>query len=582
MQYFPIRTFSGIETRISATRQDRGTLRRAEGVLTIPRNALSSGPEWFVPWGMDNFADAVDGLMIEGDRVEFVTLSRGSHTFLIAWDFANVRAQGMWHVAGNGDPQFGETGGVILASAGSVYGTEGRRWFGSWLGDRLFLGNGADPNLVWHSGGLRIFGPGSEPADPRNPSRFRIPPCTSAVIDRRGHMFVAGNDNHPLRVWIADPPTSTYPFNEGVQNLDRSFKDLTQAEGSRITSLSLAGANVVCHMPEGAIALRQLEKYADGWRAAQRPLAVYAGAASPDCGRDIKQGPFYLGQDREIYRVQALVGEQQYNEERPRDAEIATNRSSGEWNRDMLEPDGDEFIVFNESFGQLWLWARTKQGGRAAWCYNLQHFAVTGPFRWPPLLAGAQVRGSSWMAGITPKGRLLASDLTAIGEQFDESGDIESPPDAPQAIEPDTPCWAGVHPDTGSFVQSIEGEAIGMGSPWKDWSSELPDVWQYFPNATVAIIEMAEQDFGSPAALKNFLEIKVQWQRNAKVHCGVWAESDGQRDGQWIGQAWPNQEQRSFINITGTRLRVRIIAVFTGQRAVLPDVTIGFLPGVPR
>jgi len=105
---------------------------------------------------------------------------------------------------------------------------------------------------------------------------------------------------------------------------------------------------------------------------------------------------------------------------------------------------------------------------------------------------------------------------------------------------------------------------------------------RWLNNAYLAIIELFEEDFGTPVMRKNILELREQWRRNQLAYLGAFVEVNGVRDGQWMGNAWNNLEQVCHVNVTGTRMRLRLIIVFfNDQQAMLPDLTVGYRPVAP-
>ncbi len=106
LKSFPIKRFSGMETKYSPITQKPGTLRYADGVNVVPLGNLSFGPNWQPAWGLTNFAALVTAALAgaEANQVHFVEVSNAGSTLLVAWDLKNNRPQGIWHVIGSGNP----------------------------------------------------------------------------------------------------------------------------------------------------------------------------------------------------------------------------------------------------------------------------------------------------------------------------------------------------------------------------------------------------------------------------------------------------------------------------------------------
>jgi ABC-type phosphate transport system auxiliary subunit len=132
------------------------------------------------------------------------------------------------------------------------------------------------------------------------------------------------------------------------------------------------------------------------------------------------------------------------------------------------------------------------------------------------------------------------------------------------------------------IVHVLGGVSIGMSDPWAQWSaSGLPTPTRFFNNATVQVIELANEDFGSPTVLKEMLQIRLQFQRNTRAYIGVFAESEGRRYGRWRGLVYPREEKLSGIKLLGRRLTLRLVIVyFNAQNFMLRDLSIDWLPAV--
>src|SRR3990167_8672981 len=221
-QSFQIQQFHGIETKISGTKQERGTLRVAAWVNVVPVGALSFGPSWATAWGQSTLGTEIATALTAAtaDKVHFVMLTRSAYTFLIAWNKTAERPRGIWQVAGTADPSLSAaSGSTITATNNTVYRdhTNLLPYYGSWVQDELWLGNGTDTNICWADGALAVLGPATTPTDPQDPSQVAFPPCLSWVVHPSGAVFGAGNVTTPLRIYAGEEPDVDFPLNRGLK-----------------------------------------------------------------------------------------------------------------------------------------------------------------------------------------------------------------------------------------------------------------------------------------------------------------------------------------------------------------------------
>jgi hypothetical protein len=123
-----------------------------------------------------------------------------------------------------------------------------------------------------------------------------------------------------------------------------------------------------------------------------------------------------------------------------------------------------------------------------------------------------------------------------------------------------------------------------MATPWDEWSaSGLPTPTLFFKNATVAVIDIANEDFGDPNSIKEVLNVRLQFLRNTRAYVGVFAESGGVRYGRWRGLIYPKEEKLSGLKLVGRRLNLRIILIyFNDQPLLLRDLSVDFEMSVPN
>ncbi len=599
MKTFPVRKFSGIETKFSSEDQDRGTLRRADGVVCVPNGALTTGPSWAAAWGLDTLGASITTALSGADaaKVHFVTVAKGGHTLLIAWDLAASRPRMIAHVEGVGDPTFGTSGGTtISAPATSVYRdkTAALPWYANPIDSRWFIGNGTDANLVWTGGALAVLGPTSTPLQAHDPSRETFPPCIAFCQDEQGVIYGAGNVTYPLRIWHSDMPAIAYPQLTGIRAQATSYREVVAPSGTLITALRMVDSyRVAVHLNNAgpAILIPARDSNPGG---VTRPATDHASAITPNCVRDKKQHPFYLGTDLEVYRIQKVAPGDDATDWR--DQRLATDRSSGAWNAVLAKPasGGDYFTVYDDKNGRLWLWATlnsTTGSRQALYCYDERAFAVTGPWKYPDFRAVTRIRDDSAAGciavGITLDGALLYADMANIGElalpaysdaigadyaEFASAGAAGSSTGIPTV---------GVSADGLQFKQILNGQTLSMATPWSDFAVADVTCTKFYKNAHLVVIEPSLEDFGDVAGAKDILEILLNWRRNQRAYVGVYVECEGVTDGRWLGAGYPEAQQVFPILCKGATLRIRIVAVcFNASQAYLSGLAVGYLPGV--
>lgn len=603
MKSFVIRKFSGIETKIEAPEQDRGTLRRAAGVVPVPNGALSTGPIWNLAWGAAqiSFMAGISGALTSAGadfvHVHFATFAIQGATFLIAYDRVSNRTRGCFHVAGTGaiDPSVA-LGFSPVAPSTSIYRnkTAGLAWYASYIDSRIILGNGTDPNLVWSNGALALFGPVKTPADHRNPAREAFPPCTCFCQDERGVIYGAGNATYPLRIYRSEIPSVQFPQLDGVREAASSYFEVMAASGTTITAIRMIDAyKVAVHLSVGGISiLNPATVDTDG--GVTRPAAFCSGAITPNCVRDRRTHPFFLGRDLEIYRVRNVVNPADSKDWR--DTFLATDRSSGLWNVMLEKPatSSDYFTIYDEKNGRLWIFGllTTALGGQGAmYCYDTRSFAVTGPWLYPYdhaiWQAGSRDQGQQIALAISSNGSLLYSDLNDIGERTlpdytDPLGAAyaelsAAPVHAPQSGIP----FVGVSADGTQFkVRTPNGFFLSLATPWSDFALADITATRFYDFAHLSVIELNTEDMGDPDIWKEFHTLQLEWARNTRAYVGVYVECDGRRSGKWRGLAYPAEAQVCGIACAGRRIRVRIIIVaFNDKPALLSSATIFYNVG---
>lgn len=622
MQQFAIKKLVGISTKTVAESQDRGTLRRADGLICTPTDALSTAPTWSVCWGLSgliaSMATALSGAT--ANKVHFVTITDSTgNIVLVAWDLSTTSARGIWVVAsGTAAPDFTSGSGVVLASPNTTaYRDKSAAlfWYGTWVGSRLFLGNGTDINAVWESGALALLGPSSEPTDLSNPSRFRFPPCKAFAMGPDGVIYAGGNVSAPLRLYASDPPSYSYPTISGTLTTDRSWTDLNRyvPQGSAIAALSPTQQGCMVHLGNGGV-LRAFgkEKSTDGNLMIQGPTANYAGAFNQACvTTNGFTGTSYFGADSELYGDHAISG--QYGDDAERDDQIETHKSSGQWNR-LLYRGGlslfRHFLLDDTLNGRVWLCGPLTLAQKPGlYSFDRKSQSMTGPHYFPRLSCAAELlrqdlpgsaqplaNGSPFVTvGVSVAGALMFADLGKVGElALDSPGaSIGTAYQIKATIPTATIGLAniGVY-DSGDgslnkfAMVASSGEVYLLADPWSDWTDNgttVPTgITNWFLNAQLAIAETSAEDYGSPSAQKDICSLRQNWRFDQRVYCGVAVQSANIRDYRWIGTPFGYEEQYAMITSKGTRATFRLMIVaFNGSPSCLPDCSVGLSVGTP-
>jgi hypothetical protein len=632
MEQYPIRSFRPVETREDNTDQDRTVLRLCEGMLAVPVGALCSGPRWKPLWGITDLAAQCTAALAGANiaKAHFVTVTRGNHVWLVVWSLATSAPLGWFYVTTStpADFDFDSTSSVTVASTNnSVYRNKdgSAYWFASRIADRWYFGNGVDDNVQWKDGALIALGPASTPTDVYDPSRVKIPACTSFVMSETRSILAAGNAAAPKRVWVTAPPTKDYPFIEGIYDLTTSYIDLSYTEATRITALTAFQNYVTAHTDAKPVNLFDIDGTNDGWKCRQAPGAANSSAPSPAAVRDTNgMASFYVGADGEIYQDQAIrVGP---NDKRAaREQDIATDRALG-WNRDMETPvtSGRVHTAYDRRLSLFWVFAEmgTWEGHMGLWVYNERNRSVTGPFRYPNALASAAVANTptSTIVGIvTHGGEMLYADLSAIGETeafLLEDADTELGADYAQLSSAPTPTpgypFVAMTADSsivaevdlnGDFAlrdlldsagntitnsngaplrsQPLSGLRTSMATVWSQFAGGGSYTFtKFWKDAYVARFETTYMDFGDARLRKNYLELTMTWQRHSRAYVGIYAETDGGlRRGRFKGLVFDKETHVIPLNVEGRRIRVRVVAVlFNNAPALLRDMAIGWLP----
>ncbi len=607
-QTFEIRRFLGIRNSEETSDLPRGSLRKAEGFVLTPSGALTGGPSWSSLLG-GNVKSSIQTSLAAADatKVHFVTVTKGTSCFLIAWDKAAARSRGCWYVGpNNSDPTVSGILFTQYTDANWLNKTAALRWYGSWINGALWLGNGTDTNLIFTrvdglfvtGGTLALLGPASPPADTDDLSKYRFPPCKQFVQTAEKVIYGAGNVTNPLYVYASEKATALYPSITGVLSLDTSFVKINHTNATAVNALQLRGGAVVAHTDAGAVLVTGYERGGDAYKAQQVPTRADSGACNPNCVSDSDGSlAYYLATDFELYRTSAAK-QGNYGEKEQRAPNIATAVGEMLWNANMaLNGSTDDFaVVHDRKDGLVFILASLSAGTSSGfYCYHEPDRSdgmIVGPIRYPDAVEMVMitVNERTYVAILTRAGVLMSAKLsdlyeadswqlpsygTALGAAYQSSGSAPTP-GAGLPI-------AAVNSTTGALRLVIDSVVLGMASPWDQWTSGLtPTVNLWFNNANIAIFEVANEDFGDPASLKEFLQTRLQFQRNSIAYLGVFAESEGLRHEKWRGTNYPKEEQLSGLKLLGRRLTLRVVILyFNDQRFLLRGLGVDFLQNAP-
>lgn len=576
-------------------------MRKAEGLLVTPSGALTGGPAWSPLWSLsDARASILTALSgATSNKVHFVRITRGGFSWLVAWDITADRDRGVFYLGGYGTDPIGASGSITLTATNtSVWRekTAGLRWFGSWINGALWLGNGVDGNLVYTGGSLAVLGPATEPADIDVTARFRFPACKQWVMTADKVIYGAGNAAAPMNVWATEKANALYPSLDGLLSLDTSFVRVNHTRATAITSIAaLAPGAVVAHTDAGTVIISGFEQGSDAYKAQQTPTECPHGAINPNCTQDADGSvSYFIGMDRQLWRDGANR-QSAYQKKQRVESAVATAYAGDLWNADMSAASDDFAILHDRQGGLVFMLTPLTIGRQGLYCYHESdgdQSYITGPIRYPDLLSACLVTANlrTLIVGMTRAGAMVWADLTTLTERdswqlpprTDPIGAAYTPAVSQPSADPALPV-VGINPTAGAETirQIIDGLNTGMANPFAQWTASSPTASQWFKNAAVAVIELANEDFGSPDVIKEFCQVRLQFQRNARVYVGVFGESEGLRYGYWRGTRYPKEEFLSGLKLVGRRLTLRLVFVyFNDSPFLLRGLSIDFNPAV--
>ncbi|MFZ5805794.1 MAG: hypothetical protein ACOY3I_01110 [Verrucomicrobiota bacterium] len=219
-------------------------------------------------------------------------------------------------------------------------------------------------------------------------------------------IYMAGNYEKPLRIFYTQQANEESSL---IDTLDETlFKDLIPQDifSDEITALT--------EFQGGAIAFAGKTAFAPATDVRQ---SILSSPLNQRVGAHWTNGYYYyLGQDFNLYRIQAL----------PRDVNakpidtLASEKIKGcirEYanTTDAIFPHGAVDYVN----GLWWIWVRAKFGGCAAFAFDFASSELTGPFYLPQFAAVTQISSSDGrMIGVTARGEIFVWDLRKLADSF--------------------------------------------------------------------------------------------------------------------------------------------------------------------
>ena len=312
LQYLSIRDLGNIDQRKESTQQLNTRFRTAEGVLPYPMGALSTMPEWAVWIDLAATVDAgISTLDLTSSDYNLLVLREtnqddaksGLIVFISAPSGSDYRDRGslVLRAPVASQPAFTAIAGFSLGT------TTPLPWYASRIGSEWWLGDGSNSNRVIDAEGT-ISLLEADPGDIYDKSRDDFPPCLQWQMGSGREVYGAGNVNSPMRVWVTAKPGNQHgPVFHGIESLETSYVDIVAPHATRITALSAFGPYITVHTDRGLFDLFGHPGGPDGFKAVQRSSIANAGAANPDCVKDITGlASYFLGTDGGLYNDESV------------------------------------------------------------------------------------------------------------------------------------------------------------------------------------------------------------------------------------------------------------------------------------
>jgi hypothetical protein len=595
MRYFRIKEFSGIQNQRSGSDEDRGTLKMLTNSVPSPKGTVSSAPQWGrVYLNAETQAGKVQSFTdVAANRVVTYTNASGVTTAIAVPVTAGFKAA--------------PTGSVsnMVATDHTLTGVGM-----SGIGPEIFIGDGVGDNL--RIGEDTNWAPAllSPPMTGRyTHSLVGYPACTTFVVGPDHAVYAAGNAEAPTTVWVSEPVdiSSGISVSHGIQSAVLSPVELALNNATKITGLSTFRDYVVVHTDVGVVLLyrTQRNQAGTGYRVKQTASPTHAGAANPSVvSNALGVAPYYLGTDGQIYRDEAArAGLQDKMEVRGR--EVATWKAISVWDTD-INGVSDAFAAFEP--GTSWYLAavdiarKQSYGGLPWFLYSGDTNTISGPHLYPQFTAVCSLPGSPYLLAVDALGDFWSTNLDDVREQRNlppTSSNISTaaprvtiriPADVEHVLATENnevitneqdEMLLIANPQFGAKFSATDAlEGLIYEGPFSDGaiSSEIMD-GSIFHNSVLAVVETSFEDFKAPEQHKHFMELLLKFNPDSIGYCGVFIETeDGLTAGRWLGDISTRDTWKTFFNIRGRQLRIRLYVVTDlNNRWVLNDLAIGYM-----
>jgi len=575
MRYLRVPSFSGIENHRQDT--NRGTLRVCEGAVLGAAGSLRSAPIW-------------------KEEFPLVIPSTGSHVMVgqdttfnkYAFTTKDGKVDGL-KVFVNENPVPSNIGDLISLNSATTMTGANQAFINDVGSNKALVGNGTTLKKMINplGGAVQVEDLVADEKDIYQLENIPFPNCSIFVMGLRKCIYAAGNPDTPLTIYVSEPLSAEDPFKEGIYSSQMSKVEILGTNATKINALSTYQDYVVVHTDSGVVLLYSVEttQSSAGFRVEQVSAATNSGAINQNCvaGSAIIQ-PYYVGVDGEVYKdSSARRGPD--NKPAYSDVEQVTAKAKGLWNKAVPDDYRGAFSTYDTFSGLYNFYMPASErsemsgGDFQGYYYSDQQQAIVGPVLHPRMTAVTSVADTSLLLGVSSSNQLMSCDT----EQLKESRIIEGP-----TFDP----WTGVDgttPNSTSIVE-VDSNAGVFNYGGRTYASTMADsavgdtVLQnatYYPDAYLSVVELAYEDMQGVHVPNQIHEIVTTFQGKSYGHLWVYAENeDGQVKGGFKGSLFQKTQHKSFINLRGRRIRVRLFIVsHTDFPWVLTDLTLGFLAG---
>lgn len=614
LQYLSIPVLRGIEGLTDSLDRKPGGFRQAIGVAPFPAGSLTTGLRW-----RPALADGGDPISIADLKALVPQHKTSYHAYL--WEAGDFRAlligrlepmhiTGLVVLEGNlADLDTEDPPASTLTLVPNVGTLSDQPWFPSRVLDRIYIGNGVDPNLRYFNGEVGLL----TATGPDNYSHKEVesfPPCRCFSIGRQRQIYAAGNNENPLRVWVGARITDQNGLCEGVESLETSYTDITPSwQGDYpITAISTFQHYTAVHSQAGVVVLFTPDGTVDGFKVQQGASPTNAGAANPLCAVDAGgYATYYLGADGNLYHDHS-VRSGPYNKHYGMHVDVAPAKALGVSTLNSNERIGLDTgaIAYDRERGLVWV-ANQPTGypdsGMGLWCYNEHSKEYTGPILSLPMARMSTVqnpvtRSQHGIFAMTLSGHFYCARFSSVEEgaetwmseadlwtrqvNFQDAGYAPEDPDAIQdAIIPGLPI-VNATPQAMDIRTSapVFPMDIGLWQSLIAGKDGFPN--QLYANAHPVLLETGWMDMGAPNRTKVFRELRLSLDWSQPIYGFLTAQSDRGTErtitNALIYNADSPVSQPVFrFSIAGKRLRVFLVLIaFVDQPLRIRGMELGF------